>query len=96
LNIRRIIPVKFVKFLLKDNISEGYPALSGKNLWWLYGQPRPWTLPANLAIALHPAFGICAVEALLPGKNEKEVLILARELVENCMKSFSVLRIIQL
>ncbi len=83
-------PSIFVKFLLKDNISEDYPALSGKKTYVVIWTTTPWTLPANLAIALHPDFEYVAVEALLPGKNEKEVLILARELVENCMKSFCI------
>jgi isoleucyl-tRNA synthetase len=46
----------------------------------------PWTLPANLAIALHPDFEYAAVETTVTG----EVLILARELVENCMATFGI------
>ena len=45
----------------------------------------PWTIPANLAVALHPDFVYAAVDT---GNNE--VFILARDLVETCMKTFGI------
>ena len=45
----------------------------------------PWTLPANLGIALHPDFEYVAVEV-----GNDEVLILARELVDACMQAFNI------
>jgi isoleucyl-tRNA synthetase len=45
----------------------------------------PWTLPANLAVALHPDFDYAAVET-----GDGQVLILARDLVDDCMKMFGI------
>jgi len=76
-------PSVFVKFLLKDDLSAEIPALAGKKVSVVIWTTTPWTLPANLGIALHPDFDYAAVET-----ENGEVLILARELIESCMKSF--------
>lgn len=73
-------PSIYVRFPLLDDL--GNPALSGKNLYVVIWTTTPWTLPANLAIALHPDFQYVAVE------SGDQVLILARELVESCMSAF--------
>ncbi|RPJ05077.1 MAG: isoleucine--tRNA ligase, partial [Deltaproteobacteria bacterium] len=44
----------------------------------------PWTLPANLAIALHPDFTYAAVAV------DAEIWILAEGLVESCMQAFGI------
>jgi isoleucyl-tRNA synthetase len=77
-------PSVYVKFELKDDISQEVPALAGKKVSVVIWTTTPWTLPANLAIALHPDYSYVAVAA---GGNE-EVLILARELAESCMRTF--------
>ena len=41
------------------------------------------TIPANLAVALHPDFAYAAVDT-----GERGVMILARDLVESCMQHF--------
>ncbi|HHC24722.1 MAG TPA: isoleucine--tRNA ligase, partial [Desulfobacterales bacterium] len=76
-------PSIFVKFLLKDDVSNDFPALAGKKIFMVIWTTTPWTIPANLGIALHPDFEYVAVDT---GKGE--VFVLARELVENCMKTF--------
>ncbi|MFC1813370.1 isoleucine--tRNA ligase, partial [Thermodesulfobacteriota bacterium] len=76
-------PSIFVKFPLTDDVSEAFPALAGKDVFVVIWTTTPWTLPANLAVALHPDFNYVAVDT----KND-EVLILAGELVETCMKAF--------
>jgi isoleucyl-tRNA synthetase len=48
----------------------------------------PWTLPANLAVALHPDFDYAAVET-----GDGQVLILARDLVDDCMQRFGIMRL---
>ena len=42
----------------------------------------PWTIPANLAIALHEEFIYAAV------KVEGEVLIVAKDLLDYCLDAF--------
>jgi len=76
-------PSIFVKFLLLDDLSHKVHDLAGKSVYVVIWTTTPWTLPANLAIALHPDIIYCAVDT----KNG-EVLILAKELVEECMKIF--------
>lgn len=79
-------PSVFVKFALMDNISDLAPALAGKNVSVVIWTTTPWTLPANLAVALHPDFVYAAVDT----GNNGDILILAREMVEGCMNAFKV------
>ncbi len=78
-------PSVFVKFPLKDDLGPDFPPLSGKQASLVIWTTTPWTLPANLAVALHPDFSYVAV-----GVGNDDVLIMARELVENCMKTFGI------
>ncbi len=75
----------FVKFPMRDDLGQAYPALSGKKVSVAIWTTTPWTLPANLAIALHPDFVYVAVDV-----GNDEVLILARELVDYCMQTFGI------
>ena len=78
-------PSIFVKFELIDDISDTVPGLSGKKVFLIIWTTTPWTLPANLGVALHPDFRYSAVEV-----ESGEVYILAADLVENCMKTFEI------
>ncbi len=76
-------PSIFVKFPLMDDISDLIPSLGDRKVYVVIWTTTPWTIPANLAIALHPQFIYTAVDT-----QNGEVLILARELVESCMAVF--------
>ena len=78
-------PSIFVKFSMMDRLDEIFPALKGKNVSVVIWTTTPWTIPANLAIALHPDFIYAAVDV-----GNDEVYILARDLVENCMMRFGI------
>jgi isoleucyl-tRNA synthetase len=78
-------PSIFVKFELIDDIASKIPAVENQKVFVVIWTTTPWTLPANLAIALHPDFNYAAVKV----KNG-DVLILARELVEKCMTIFGI------
>jgi len=78
-------PSIFVKFRMQDDLSDRYPQLKGKSVYVVIWTTTPWTLPANLAIALHPDFEYVAVDI---GQNE--VFILARELMEYGMQTFGI------
>ncbi len=82
-------PSIFVKFPMKEDLSGLLPALSGKKVSVVIWTTTPWTIPANLAIALHPDFVYAAVDVRVDIGND-EVLIVARDLVESCMETFSV------
>ncbi len=75
-------PSIYVKFPFKGDPAELAPELAGKTVSVVIWTTTPWTLPANLAIALHPDFEYAAVEV------DGEVLIMAKKLVEACMQAF--------
>ena len=56
-------PSIFVKFLLDDDISAAIPALAAKRVSVVIWTTTPWTIPANLAISLHPEFDYVALES---------------------------------
>lgn len=76
-------PSIYVKFPMKDDLSAEIPELSGKTVSMVIWTTTPWTLPANLAVALHPDFEYAAVDA-----GNEEVYILAKDLVASCMAAF--------
>lgn len=78
-------PSVFVKFLLSDDASKEIPELSGRKVYVVIWTTTPWTIPANLAVALHPDFKYIAVD-----KGNDEVFILAADLAEKRMKTFGV------
>ena len=76
-------PSVFVKFLIRDDLGDQLAALTDKSVYMVIWTTTPWTLPANLAVALHPDFIYSAVETA-----GGEVLIMAQDLVESCMQTF--------
>jgi isoleucyl-tRNA synthetase len=65
----------YVKFPLKSDAALIDESLAGRNVFFLIWTTTPWTLPANLGIAVHPDFEYAAIE------NGDEVYIVASELV---------------
>ncbi len=72
-----ISPSIFVRFALQDDLSAVIPALAGKQSYIVIWTTTPWTIPANLAVALHPEFDYVALE------TEKGVLIVAEGLKDS-------------
>jgi isoleucyl-tRNA synthetase len=70
-------PSIFVRFALRDDVSAELPALAGKQAYVVIWTTTPWTIPANLAVALHPEFEYVALE------TEKGVLIVAEGLKDS-------------
>jgi isoleucyl-tRNA synthetase len=70
-------PSVYVKFPLKTDPAKIDPALAGKNVFVVIWTTTPWTLPANLGIAVHPDFDYSAVEV-----PNREVYIIATELAK--------------
>jgi isoleucyl-tRNA synthetase len=69
-------PSVYVKFPLQSNPAEIDPALAGREVFALIWTTTPWTLPANLGIAVHPDFDYVALQ------SGDEVYIVAADLVE--------------
>lgn len=71
-------PTVYVKFKVKD--TKGRDAL--KDAYFVIWTTTPWTLPANMAIAVHPDLDYNLV------KTPAGDLILNKELTASCMESF--------
>ncbi len=76
----------YVRFLVQDEakIRNVFPSLSekdAKNTYVIIWTTTPWTLPSNMAVALHPDFEYALV------RHESACYILAAELVENVAKT---------
>src|ERR1700726_2973393 len=69
-------PSVWVRFALNSEPAEIDPALAGRKVFALIWTTTPWTLPANLGIAVHPDFEYVAFE------SGDEVYIVASELLE--------------
>ena len=69
-------PSIYVKFPLRSDPACIDPALAGRKVFVVVWTTTPWTLPANLGIAVHPDFEYSAFE------HGDEVYIVASELVE--------------
>ncbi|RII30829.1 MAG: isoleucine--tRNA ligase [Geobacter sp.] len=74
-------PSIYVRFALRDDVANTIPALAGKQAYVVIWTTTPWTIPANLAVALHPEFDYCALE------TEKGVLIVAEGLKDSFLQA---------
>jgi isoleucyl-tRNA synthetase len=72
-------PSIYVKFPLKINGKDKFSSLEKKDTSVVIWTTTPWTLPANLAIALNPGYKYGAADV------GKEVLIMAIDLMEESM-----------
>lgn len=78
-------PSIFVKFPMISDLSKLYPVLKGKQVSIVIWTTTPWTMPANLAIALHPDLSYVAAET-----ENNQVMILAKGLFDVCMDTFGI------
>ncbi len=72
-------PSIYVKFPAAEDLSDIDPSLAGDGVFFVIWTTTPWTIPANLAIALNPEFTYAAVAV------GAERWIIAKELVEQVM-----------
>ncbi len=76
-------PSVFVRFDL-PGADKALPSLAGKKAVIVIWTTTPWTLMANLAVALHPRFDYVAVE------TGGQVLILAEGLLKQSLEKFGI------
>jgi isoleucyl-tRNA synthetase len=76
-------PSIYVKFHVIDDLGDVSRQLSGKDVSVVIWTTTPWTIPANLAVALHPDYRYVAADT-----GRGEVIILAKDLAETCMRLF--------
>lgn len=77
-------PSVYVSFPLSDQaLIDKWPACQQKECSILIWTTTPWTLPANMAVAVHPEFKYVLVQV------KDQVYILAEELLEACQQKFA-------
>ncbi len=81
----RTSPSIYVKFLLVSDISPAYPFLADREVYLVIWTTTPWTIPANLAVALHPDFSYSSVDV-----GDNQVYVLASALVERSMEALGI------
>lgn len=54
-------PSIYVKYALRSDPAKLDPKLAGRRVWVVIWTTTPWTLPASMAVAFHPAFEYVAV-----------------------------------
>ncbi len=72
-------PMIWVKYALLDSPEKIDPALKGKKVSTIIYTTTPWTMPASMAVAFHPAEEYVAVP---DSKNPDEVYIVAERLAQ--------------
>jgi len=75
-------PSIYVKFNFVSDISQVLPKLAGQKVSIVIWTTTPWTIPANLAIAVKNDFIYAAV------KINDDVLIIARDMLDYCLDAF--------
>jgi len=83
-------PAIYVKFPMADDVRDLFPGLAGDPTSMLIWTTTPWTLPANLAIALAENADYVALRYPDPVTNRAEVVIFAEDLVEPVMAKVGV------
>ena len=75
----------YVRFPFLTNISQNDKRFLGKKVSVIIWTTTPWTLPANLAVCVHPDIDYSFVDI-----GERNVYFLATSLVEKLMENFSI------
>ncbi|MDR2489512.1 MAG: isoleucine--tRNA ligase [Desulfovibrio sp.] len=79
----RTSPSVYVRFPVTDPRLPGmFPEAAGRRVWLIIWTTTPWTLPDNMAVALHPDFDYALV------RQEDECYILAEERLDACRTAF--------
>ncbi len=76
-------PSIYVKFPAVGDLSSLFPQLGSAPAYFVIWTTTPWTLPANLAIAVNPQYTYAAVE--VNHRNNTEVWVLAEGLIDEVM-----------
>ncbi len=77
-------PSIFVKFPFNDELPAGFDELQGKPLSFVIWTTTPWTIPANLAVCLHPELPYVAID------TGADILIMAEGLYESVLSKLEI------
>jgi isoleucyl-tRNA synthetase len=78
-------PSIYVRFPFASDLTRNHPSLAGKDISIAIWTTTPWTIPANLAVALHPDLIYVAIDTPMHG-----VLILAEGLLEPFLRAVGI------
>lgn len=78
-------PSIYVKFLAEEEIKEAFGYQGGEPAYIIIWTTTPWTLPANMAIAVHPEARYSLIRAASGNDGAKELLFLAKGLISSVM-----------
>jgi len=78
-------PAVYIKFSMADDVRDLFPGIAAEPVSMLIWTTTPWTLPANLAIALSEAAEYAAIRYRDPVTSRAEVVIFAEDLVDSVM-----------
>jgi isoleucyl-tRNA synthetase len=79
-----VSPSVFVKFKVKKGLSEEFSKLPNTSV--VIWTTTPWTLPANLAVAIKPEF----IYSFVSKKNPDETFVIAKQLVATVMETIGI------
>jgi len=79
-------PSIFVRFEFNSNVNEKFELGLGEDekVYTVIWTTTPWTIPANVGIAVHPDFEYVFI------KTEKGILLLAKELLESALPEMGI------
>ena len=86
-------PSIYVKFKAESDVYRTLNVAENEDLYFIIWTTTPWTLPANLAVALHPNFDYALVKITTSNnKNLKEgsFIVIANELLNNIIKALKI------
>jgi isoleucyl-tRNA synthetase len=83
-------PSIYVKCRMASDAHSVFPKIGGEPVYVVIWTTTPWTLPANLAIAVHPDFEYVAIKYRNGIAGHDEVLIMAEELAYNVLRLIKV------
>jgi isoleucyl-tRNA synthetase len=83
-------PSIYVKCHMVSDTRSLFPKLGNEPVYVVIWTTTPWTLPANLAVAVHPDFEYVAIKYRNTKTAQDEVLIMAEELAYNVLRLIKV------
>lgn len=83
-------PSIYVNFKLTDSIRDLFNDVPGDDSCIMIWTTTPWTLPANVAIAVHPEYEYTAVRYDNPKTHKEEVAVIADKRAAEVMSSLGI------
>ncbi|MCF6149588.1 MAG: isoleucine--tRNA ligase [Candidatus Kuenenia sp.] len=83
-------PSVYVNFKVKDTLDHIFRGTGNSDVYLMIWTTTPWTLPANLAIALHPEYDYTVISYSHPKTNKNEIVLLADKRVDEVLQSIGI------